>query len=250
MKYSVVVVEDELLLKENLIKKINSLDMNFEVIASAQTGIQGLELVKQYEPDVLITDIMMPVMNGLDLIREVHQQYPTTDCIIISGFSDFEFAKTAIHYQVTEYLLKPVDIEDLHNILLKLQHKYQLRKESYSTVFSDESNTLSPPEIAELLHSYIIENYRDDIKISQIAEQLNYSSSYMTKLFCQEYDCSPSKFLISIRIQHAKQILRSNQDLSVRQVGEAVGYPEQGYFSRIFKRHTGLSPNEYRESLT
>ena len=243
-----VVAEDELLLKENLINKINNLGLDFHVIASAQTGIQGYELIQTHQPDVLITDIRMPVMDGLTLIKEVRDHYPETDCIIVSGFSDFDYAKTAIHYQVSEYLLKPVDEEDLYKALSNLQTKYRLKEDSYADIFNRDTAAKLPREIADLLHNYMSEHYSEDIKISQIADSMNYSCSYLTKVFCNEYDLSPSKFLTSIRIQKAQQMLRHNPDLTVRQIGEAVGYAEQGYFSRIFKKHTGQSPLDYRET--
>lgn len=250
MKYSVVVVEDEMLLKENLIKKINSIGLDFEVVGSAQTGIQGYELIQDLQPDVLITDIKMPVMDGLSLIKEVRDHYPTIDCIIVSGFSDFNYAKEAIHYDVKEYLLKPVDDKDLYDILSHLQTSYRSRDNAYDDLFRQENAAMSPSDIAGMLHAYLNDHFNEDVKMSQIADRMNYSCSYLTKVFCNEYNLTPSKYLISIRMQKAQQMLKHNPELTVRQIGESVGYPEQGYFSRIFKKQTGASPLEYRDSQT
>lgn len=248
MKYSVVVAEDEVLLQKNLIKKINQIGLDFEVVGSAQTGLQAYDLVQELQPDILITDIKMPVMDGLELIKKVRDHYPTIDCIIVSGFSSFDYAKQAIHYDVHEYLLKPVEEDDLYKSLSGLQAQYRSRDNAYDDLFSQAENNLSPSEIAQRLHTYLNDHYNEDVKMSQIADCLNYSCSYLTKVFSANYNLSPSKHLISIRMQKAQQMLKHNPELTVRQIGEVVGYPEQGYFSRIFKKQIGHSPIEYRET--
>ncbi len=247
MKYSIVVAEDEPLLLENLIQKIEKADVGFEVIGSAQTGIQAYELIEEYNPDVLITDIRMPAMDGLALIQKVTESHPRMDFIITSGYSDFEYARTAIKFRVYDYLLKPVDIEELKSVLGSLKTKYTLEQNALEDIFRN-TTTKSPVEIAALLKDYIIQNFTEEINLNLIAHNMNYSSSYLTKIFCQYYDCTPSKYIISLRIQKAQQLLSHHSELSVRQIGEAVGYPEQGYFSRIFKKQTGFSPLDYRES--
>jgi len=79
---------------------------------------------------------------------------------------------------------------------------------------------------------------------------MNYSSSYLTKIFCMQYEISPSKYMISLRMSRAKYLLYHNQELSIKQIGEIIGYHDQGYFSRIFKKYVGISPLEYRESIS
>ena len=247
MKYSIVVAEDEVLLLENLIQKIEDSQTGFEVIGSAQTGIQVYDLITELNPDVLITDIRMPVMDGLTLIKKVREFHPHIDIIIISGFSEFEYAKTAIKYQVSEYLLKPVDTQELYQALSKLKNKYMMEENSLQDIFKQELSNKSPAEIAEVLKEYIIGHFNEEISLNQIAHNMNYSCSYLTKIFYQQYECTPTKYLISLRMQKAQQLLTHHTELSIRQIGEAVGYPEQGYFSRIFKKQNGSSPLEYRE---
>ncbi len=246
MKYTVIIAEDEELLLHSLVKKIEALDMNFEVIGKAQTGVQALELVKKLSPDLVITDIRMPEMDGITLLQNIREKYPLIDFIITSGYSDFEYAKSAIHLQVTEYLLKPIDPDELKDALFKLKSKYELQQSSYGDIFNSTMARNTPYQIATTLKDYLIQNYNQDINFNLIANNMNYSSSYLTKIFCQYYEYSPSKYLISLRIQKAQQLLVHNPELTIRQVGEMVGYSDQGYFSRIFKKQTGQSPLEYR----
>lgn len=247
MKYTVVIAEDEELLLNNLAQKIDNSDTDFEVIGKAQTGIQAFELVKQLNPDLVITDIRMPTMDGIELIKKIQEHYPLTDFIITSGYSDFEYTKSAIQLRVTEYLLKPVDPEELKATLLKLKNKYKLQQSSFEDIFNPATTRNSPAQIANILKEYLSMNYCQEVNLNLIANNMNYSSSYLTKIFYKQYKCSPSKYLINLRMQKAQQILLHNPELSIRQVGESVGYHDQGYFSRIFKKQIGVSPLEYRE---
>jgi len=230
--YTIVVAEDEELLLNNLIQKIEKASPYFTVIGKAQTGIQAYELVKELNPDLVITDIKMPVMNGIELLEKVHNRYPFIKFIIISGFSDFEYAKSAIRLQVSDYLLKPFEIE----------------RSAYADIFNPEMTRNTPEQIAEALKNYLVHNYNVDINLNLIATNMNYSSSYLTKIFCQKYDVTPSRFITSMRISQAKHYLLHNPELSIKQIGELVGYQDQGYFSRIFKKQVGVSPFDYREN--
>lgn len=249
MNYTIVVAEDELLLLNSLIKKIKNTNLMFEVVAFAQTGIQAYDLIEKHKPNILITDIKMPTMDGLTLIKQVRDYYPDIDCVIISGFSDFEFTKKAIHYQVADYILKPIDDDALYKTLLSLQNKYLQQEKNYSKLFIQQTSKISPEEIAIILQTHLVNHFNEDIKLNEISKEINYSTSYLSKIFHQYFKCSPSHYLISLRIQKAQQLLKYSTELSVRQVGEAVGYPEQGYFSRIFKKNIGVSPLDYREQF-
>lgn len=249
-EYSVVVAEDEELLLENLIKKINSTSLGFHVVGRAQTGKQALDLIKTFPPDVLITDIRMPMMDGIELLEKVHLSHPTTKLLITSGFSDFEYAKQAISLQVSAYLLKPVDTDELYETLFRIKTQLEMEKEAYNSIFNLSENCTTPEHVVEILKEYLIHNYNTDINLNLIASSINYSSNYLSKIFFQKYGNTPSKYIISLRMQKAQNLLIHNLELSIKQIGEIIGYHDQAYFSRIFKKQLGVSPFDYREENT
>lgn len=248
MKYRIVVAEDEELLLNNLVQKIEQADEDFEIIGKAQTGSQAYELIEKLNPDVVITDIRMPVMDGITMLEKVRKTHPLTKFVITSGFSDFEYARSAITLKVSDYLLKPIDPEELSSVLHRIKKELQISHSSYDEVFQQGTERMTSEQIAELLKDFLVENYNQDINLNLVANNLNYSASYLTKIFCQVYDCSPSKYVTNLRISHAQRMLLHNPELSIREIGETVGYHDQGYFSRIFKKQTGKSPFEFREA--
>ena len=186
MNYTVIVAEDEELLLNNLVHKIEKADPEFQVIGTAQTGAQALTLVEQLSPDVVFTDIKMPVMDGITLLTKIRDQFPFTKFVITSGFSDFEYAKKAITLKVSDYLLKPVDPDELQNVLLKIKQELQIKRDDYETVFAPGASSMSPNQIAELLKNFMVQNYAEDINLNLIAGTMNYSPSYLTKMFVQQ----------------------------------------------------------------
>lgn len=246
MNYTVIVAEDEELLLNNLVLKVGKADSDFQVIGTAQTGEQALALVEKMHPDLLITDIRMPVMDGIALLTKVRSQFPFIKFIITSGFSDFEYAKKAITLNVSDYLLKPIDPDELKTALNKIKRDFQIARNDYESVFNAGTAALTPAQIASVLKDFIVKNYSQDINLNLIADNMNYSPGYLTKIFCQVYDCTPTKYLTNLRMHQAQKLLLHEPALSVRQIGEMCGYHDQGYFSRIFKKHTGRSPLEFR----
>lgn len=245
--YTVVAAEDEALLLENLIRKITATNLGFAVVGIAQTGQDAYELIREHTPDLLVTDIKMPVMSGIQLIEKVKNHYPHTKFIITSGFSDFEYARSAIHFQVSDYLLKPIDPDELYKALKNVKNQLEVTQKEYADIFNPEMTRNTPETIAKALKEYLVHNFSQDINLNLIAKNMNYSSSYLTKIFQQTYDTTPSKYITSLRITRAKHYLTHNPELSIRQVGELAGYPDQSYFSRIFKKQMGVSPFDFRE---
>lgn len=120
--YRIILVDDEEEVRKSIIKKINWEEAGFQVVGDAENGQDALERIEALEPDVVLTDIRMPYMDGLTLAERIRQKYPSIKMVIFSGFDDFEYAKRAIKLNVIEYILKPVNVEELTAILKKIKN--------------------------------------------------------------------------------------------------------------------------------
>jgi two-component system response regulator YesN len=246
--YSVLLVEDEQWVRKGLRRKIDSLDLGFNVAAEARDGIEALQIMEDSSVDLLVTDIRMPAMDGIELIRNAFFAYPGTAAIIVSGHGDFEYARKAIKYEVKEFLLKPVSDVALSEALASVRIKLDAQAEDALRGLPSGGLLSGQEEIAQTLELYIRENFRRDIRLKEISEKLGVSTDYLSKAFKKHSGETPLKQIIKLRMNEAKQLLSSNPGLDVRTVGELVGYEDQFYFSRMFKIHVGLYPSEYRSS--
>ena len=148
MTYTVIVAEDEELLLTNLVQKIQKADPDFLVAGTAQTGDQALALVKKLSPDLVITDIRMPVMDGITLLTKVREKFKYTIIIITSGFSEFEYAKKDFTLKVADYLLMPVDSEELKEALSKIKQEFQIAGYDYEEVLNARTAAMTPAQNA------------------------------------------------------------------------------------------------------
>lgn len=140
----VLVVEDEILLLKNIQKKINAVSPNFIVLGEAFNGKEALEIIEHSHPDIVFTDIKMPIMDGLELSRIIYEKYPEICIVIVSGYDDFEYARSVLAYQVRDYLLKPLQLDVLKNLLFSLRETILARKASVIyQLLNDEVNGTS-----------------------------------------------------------------------------------------------------------
>ena len=119
--YSILLADDEEEVRKGIIKKIDWENLGFQVVGDAENGEEALEKIEQLKPYVVMTDIRMPYMDGLTLSKRIRQKYPSTKILIFSGYDDFEYAQQAIKLNVTEYILKPVNVEELTEILNRVR---------------------------------------------------------------------------------------------------------------------------------
>lgn len=247
--YTVFVVEDETLILRNTAKKIEQLNIGFKVTEMAKNGQQAIDLLQEQLPDVIITDIRMPQVDGLQLVQHLKVNCPSVRSVIISGYHDFEYARKAIQFNVKDYLLKPIESEQLYQCLIRLRIELDAEHESIvkkmKALKAARGDRIE--DTIEKLRLYLEKNFMNEIKLGDIAQGLNFNPSYLSKWFVKIVGETPSSYIIKIRISKAKHLLQSVQELTVKEIGESVGYVDQNYFSRIFKQQTGISPAHYRE---
>lgn len=244
--YTAIVVEDEVLLLESLVEKVESLAVGVEVIATANNGRRAVEEIEKAPPDLVITDIRMPLMDGLELVEWLNREYVDVRKIIVSGYSEFEYARRAIRYGVQDYLIKPVSAEELRGALLSAVLAIRQRSEERGQAAEIPTGQLTQEQLVQYLYEHIRAGYTREMDFSAIIEGFHYSPDYINRLFAKHYHESPSKYQVRLRINEAKRLLLADPALNVREVAERSGYPDQSYFSRIFKKYTGVSPLDYR----
>lgn len=241
--YNIMLVEDEALLRQSLARHIDALGAGYKVVCQVADGQAALDALKQEDIHLIITDIRMPVMDGLALARNVHEQYPHILTIVLSGYADFQYAQEAIRQGVFDYLLKPVSQDKLENALgkasLQLQSHYELEEDTSMTGKDAQ-------EIVDYVILYIRSHYMNEIDFTELSSRMGFSSAYLTKLFNKYVGNTPLKYLTDIRIHEAKHLLL-NTSLPIREVGAKVGYPDQFHFSKTFRKLTGVNPTAYRQ---
>lgn len=258
--YRIVIVEDEELVRKGLLLTTPWNAYNCKVIGEAKNGEEGLEIILKLKPDIVITDIRMPIISGIDMLERVYEVYKPA-VVMITAFNEFEYAKKGIDLDISDYLLKPFDDDQLDKALKKVVKRVndevllgnikenktaelgaeEIDKKIRITVNSKHSNLLKAIEYIEL-------NYMKDINIMQTAEYLNVSESYLSHLFKKETDYTFLEVLTSVRLSEACKLLK-DPNIRVHEVASLTGYRDQRYFSYIFKKHLGITPNHYKERL-
>jgi two-component system, response regulator YesN len=247
-RFKILVCEDEPKLLANLKNKIERSLPEFEVVATAEDGYTAAALLADKAVDVLVTDIRMPGLNGLELIKLVADRHPRVKTVVISGYDEFDYAQRAIRYGSLDYILKPVTTGQLEETFTRV--RMQLEKSDVGleklSCGLDRDRFYSPKTVVSVVQGYIQGNYMRDISVDSLSRHFHVTPSYLCKVFAKYAGIAPSKYITSIRIEIAKSLFAQNPSLLVREVGELVGYPDQCYFSRVFKNATGTSPEAFR----
>ena len=177
-QYKVILVDDEVEVIDIMEQKIRWNDLGFDVVGSATNGVKALELVEKLQPDVVLTDIKMPYMDGLELARKLNQDYPNIYIMLCTGFDEFEYAKEAVHLEIKEYMLKPISATELSDSLVKLKNTLDKEREEKLNVkkledyFQEvlpklQSNffiSLIEGRVGEEDYERFLQNYRVDMK--------------------------------------------------------------------------------------
>lgn len=254
----VVIIEDMEYIRKGLVMTTPWADFDCMVAGEAQNGRQGLEVIRRVQPDIVITDIRMEEMDGLSLIEKAKE---ICDCefIIISGYDEFEYAKKAVSFSVKGYLLKPVDDDELRQIMVETVHSIQAKRK-YQQVMSQYSSGLSTRLAVgdDLMRRSFKNKYLDnaiqflqlhceeDISIKTVAEELQISQSYLLKLFKEHTNYTFVDALTLFRIRKSLQLLEDDS-LRIYEIAQLVGYKDARYFSDVFRKLLGCTPTEYRE---
>lgn len=239
---TLIIIDDEPIIRRGLARMVTHVEHHFADVLQAETAHEALALIdKQDRITAVFADINLPDMNGLDLVAAIKKRCPETLIVMISGYDDFSYARQAIHLGVFDYLLKPVAQSDMKALVDRLT--YELVNTSGKTKKKYSTNELCNRAADYLVHHHA----KKDLSLSMVATALFVDPSYLSKQMKQHLGKSFNDYLVTLRIAKAKELLQQEFHYSVQEIGEKIGYPNQHYFSRVFKQHTGLSPSQYRQ---
>lgn len=292
----ILIADDEMISRATIQRMIRNYCPWAGQVKEASDGREAVEKAMELDADVVLMDIEMPELDGMEAARRLRQWKEGCVIIFLTAFATFQYAKQAISLGATEFLVKPVDPCELKKVLERVRERVdgtaggmgrtaEDRNPAYGNrecaegagvraegagaraegagvhvsgagihISDSGSHTLDEAiksfgaravKISQEGKQYMDLHYMDDIGVDTMARMFQVSANYFNKMFKQAYSISSKEYLINIRVGHAMEYLK-NPALTIREAGIMVGYEDSNYFTRIFKKKTGMTPIEYR----
>jgi two-component system, response regulator YesN len=248
---TILIVDDEPRARQGLKKTLESWSAGKHEIFCAANGEEAINMMNQRTIHLLITDIRMPEMTGLKLIKSIEKQKSKPVVIIISAYSEFEYAQEAITLGVVNYLLKPIDkhklihaVEQAIKIWEERQKAAVVEKMIDNRVINIQEGTRS--QVVKEAIRFIHENLNRPFSLREVSSFVHLNPSYFSTLFKEETNMTFSEYVTRCRLQKAKSLLITT-DLSIAEIAEEVGYQTAKYFIKLFKEFEGITPYQFRK---
>ncbi|MCL6459817.1 MAG: response regulator [Gorillibacterium sp.] len=265
MMFKLLIAEDVKTVRETLVHAIPWQKLGITLLGAVENGEEVLAWLDREEADLVLTDIGMPKMNGLELIEVLRVRKPEIRCIILSGLSEFEHARQAIKLQVLEYILKPIDPNEIEKVLshavIELQRE---REERRSLALVEQATKAKLPNLSEVLPTggwqenlkkkklveqviqYVKEEFtRRELSLADVAASVGLSDKYLNLLFKEMTGQTINQSIIRLRMEEAARLLQDPL-IKIYEICDQIGYVDQDHFRESFKKQFGLTPTEYR----
>ena len=242
--YKLVVVDDESEIREGLLRFFPWKQLGFTVAGAFGNGAEALDYISAHPVDVVLSDIAMPVMDGLELARRLHESGRGIRIVLLSAHKEFEYARQALAYEVKSYIVKPTGYEELHEEFAKI------RAELDEAAAGREGDSASPDgasfheKVIDTIKRYVEEHYAE-ASLDEAARLVRMNPDYVSKLFKTRTERNFSDYVVEIRMKKAAELLRDIR-YKTFEVSERVGYSYPKNFTRTFRKIYGMSPREYR----
>lgn len=255
----ILIAEDEDIIRKGLVYTVDWLSMGCVVVAEAANGREGLEKILEYRPDVVIADIRMPYLDGIEMIRQASESVRFTG-ILLTSYAEFDYACRAIDARVREYLLKPVDEEKLARIMEKIAGEIAASRQAEHTRSQEEpeGGILNLEHYMNLDRSengYVSQalerirtGYAGKLSVESISEELGVSASYLSRKFKEVTGQTFLDFLNRYRVQQAAVMLGTGK-YRISEISEATGFSDYKHFCAVFKKYTSKSPTKFLKEM-
>lgn len=251
--WKVLLVEDEVFVRESVRGIIAWEELGFTVSGEAGNGAEALEMILEDAPDLVISDIVMPEMDGVELLRRTREEGIDSRFVMLTCMNDFENVRQAMEYGASNYILKlSMSVNSLRDTLRKISGELEKNRkvvpdspqESPPPPPPAHEEITSHPEIQKILH-YLHEHYAEDITVKSMSQYVMMAENYVSTLFKKKTGHTLIHYLHRVRVDQAIRLL-TGSDLPVYEIGNRVGFVSDNYFIKIFKRLTAQTPSQYR----
>ncbi|QQZ62385.1 response regulator [Paenibacillus sonchi] len=252
---TILVVDDEPRTRQGIRQTLEVWAAGRYIVETAENGIDARERLLHGRVHLLITDVRMPEVSGLDLIRSLEGQVRKPVIIVISGYAEFDYVQQALRLGAVNYLLKPLDKEELVQVVeaaLKQEEEQQRREKLEKLVdhklLEIDPDTAGMGEPVKEALAYVEQHLHEQLTMAEVAGRIHLNASYFSVLFKEQTGVPFSEYLSRLRIQRAKELLLQTS-LPIVEIGERVGYRTDKYFIKVFKSLEDMSPSRYRHQM-
>lgn len=241
---NVLIADDEALERRYLSSLFKKYPDRFEIAGEASNGREILELASALKPDIIIMDINMPLMNGLESAHEIKRLLPETLILLNTAYAEFEFAKKAVDYKLDAYLLKPASESQIFDAIKNCLISRRTTTSPTPAPCSENPHTFWEDAIS-IIENYITLNYTKPLSLQELAELAHFSPSYLSRIFHQTKGVTIRTYINQIRLERAVELLKKTNK-PIQEIASDCGFSNVSHFNRVFKQQTGNSPLEFR----
>lgn len=240
--YKLIIVDDEQNIREGIASCYPWEALGYEISDIFSDGKLALEYVERCCVDVVLSDIRMPRMDGLELSSRLFKEYPDIKIILLSGFAEFQYAREAMRFGVREYILKPINYENMIQVFTDMRSELDLAR---GITKPDILSIGYYDQIVEQVIQYLDGHYQN-ATLEQASLLVSLSPNYLSKIFKRKKGINFSEYLLEIKMRKAACLL-NDITLKTYEIASAVGYDNPKNFSRAFKQYSGKTPREFRD---
>lgn len=258
---TLLIADDDLVTREGLLRHVPFAKLGISGVRTTDDGQNALALCAQIRPDIVLSDIRMPRMDGIAFVTALRRELPDTVILFMSAFTEKEYFKSAIQLRAIRFVEKPIDMDEVVAALadaVTQARKVRAREAPHpEPVFGGEppseeeagaQNLTVQNHTVQAVMRYTRQHFADpSLSVETLSAHVGLSAAYLSALFKQATGDTLSRFITDTRIAHAKKLLHTH--VRVGNIAREVGFYDSDYFAKVFRKHTGMTPSDYRKRL-
>lgn len=239
--YKVFLVDDEELIIKQIAESIPWMDNGFRVIGIETDSKKAVERVIEQKPHVVFTDLRMPLLDGHTFMRTVRENGLDTEFVMLSAYGTFEDARTFFQQEGFDYLLKPLQLQEVQLVLEKLAGRLEKK---YPMIESNNADSEQiNPKFLELI-TYVKEHFNEKFTLEQLSKKFGLSMGYICNLFATKYNTTLTRYMTELRMEHASSMIKEG-NRTLKSIAIECGFKDYFYFNKVFRGYYGVAPSQY-----